>query len=256
LPTADAPITPVPLPMNGDRVDTSVRTLLLVGGSFDPPHKAHVHLPLLAARHLEAKLDEPKGVWIVYIPASRSPHKNQRPHATDAQRTEMLTLATGHLPRCAVWTDETDRAANSGGASYTVDTLRRLRTWLDNHGGEDVRLRLLIGADQAAAFDRWREPGVIVVLAEPLVMQRAEWNPDRAGGAPALTSHPQGFPAGMGDWSRRLLPIPTMDISSTAVRSAIAAGESSAAAKMLDPQVASYITAHGLYRPPGADPLT
>lgn len=244
--------------MVGGRVDPSVRTLLIVGGSFDPPHKAHVHLPLLAARHLEARLDEPKGVWIVYIPASRSPHKDERPHATDTQRIEMLTLATGHLPRCAVWTDELDRAAfgesgasGGGGASYTVDTLRRLRTWLDGHGGGDVRLRLLIGADQAAAFDRWREPQAIIALADPLVMQRA--------GAPAPT-----LPAGLSDWSRRILPIPTMDISSTAVRGALAAGvkgeadeitaeRAAAAAKALDPQVASYIAAHGLYRPPAAD---
>jgi nicotinate (nicotinamide) nucleotide adenylyltransferase len=227
------------LPLIGDRVDPLVRTVLVVGGSFDPPHKAHVHLPLLAARYLETKLDEPKGVWLLYVPAARSPFKQEQPSATDAQRVEMLTLATGHLPRAAVWTDELDRAARAGGgASYTVDTLRRLREWLDTHGGEDVRLRLLIGADQAAAFDRWREAQAVVALAEPLVMARQ-------GG------DSQKFSAALGDWSRRLLPAPTMDVSSTAVRAAVAVGDRPALTKLLDPAVMKVIDRDGLYQPPG-----
>lgn len=228
------PITPPPLPMRGSRVDSSLRTLLLFGGSFDPPHKGHVNLPLLAVRHLERMLDEEKGVWVLFLPAARSPHKNSAPAATDAQRIEMLTLATAHLPRCAIWTDEIDRA-RPGEPSYTVDTLRRLREWLDDHGGDEVRLRLLIGADQAAALDRWREPEAIVALAEPLVMAR------EVGGAAV-------FPAALGEWSRRLLPIPKLDISSTAARAAIASGDAAAIKRTLDAPVADYIKANGLYR--------
>ncbi|HZW06641.1 MAG TPA: adenylyltransferase/cytidyltransferase family protein, partial [Phycisphaerales bacterium] len=124
----ERPITPPPLPMSGDRVDRSVRTVVVYGGSFDPPHKGHVHLPLLAARHLERQLDEEKGVWVLYVPAARSPHKGSGPSATDAQRVEMLSLAVSHLPRFAVWSDELDRSI-PGHPSYTVETLRRLRSW-------------------------------------------------------------------------------------------------------------------------------
>ncbi|MFT3684076.1 MAG: nicotinate-nicotinamide nucleotide adenylyltransferase [Phycisphaerales bacterium] len=237
----NAPITPVPLPTIGEggRVDPSVRTVLVVGGSFDPPHKAHVHLPLMAARHLEARLDEPRGVWLLYVPAARSPFKKDGPRATDAQRIEMLTLATGHLPRCAVWTDEIDRAIG-GAPSYTVDTLRRLREWLDAHGGDEVRVRLLVGADQAAALDRWREAEAVVALAEPLVMARAGDDPSR-------------FPQALGDWTRRLLPTPMMDASSTAVRAAAAAGDFAALAKMLDASVLKVIQRDGLYQPSGSE---
>ena len=220
--------------MSGDRVDRSVRTVLLFGGSFDPPHKGHVHLPLLAARHLERLLDEEKGVWTLYVPAARSPHKAAGPAASDVQRVEMLGLAASHLPRCAVWVDEIDRA--SGGApSYTVDTLRRLRSWLDAHGGEDVRLRLLIGADQAAALNRWREPEAIVALAEPVVMARQV-------GPGAVV-----FPEGLGDWSRRLLPVPMLDASSTAVRAALRSGDEGALKRLLDAPVLAYIRERGLY---------
>lgn len=239
--------------MRGSRVDSSLRTLLLFGGSFDPPHKGHVNLPLLAVRHLERMLDEEKGVWVLFLPAARSPHKNFAPAATDAQRIEMLTLATAHLPRCAIWTDEIDRA-RPGEPSYTVDTLRRLREWLDDHGGDEVRLRLLIGADQAAALDRWREPETIVALAEPLVMARTDPNrPDlcrdqEADRTPDPPNALPTFPASLGDWSRRLLPIPKLDVSSTAVRAAIASSDAAALKRTLDAPVADYIKANGLYR--------
>jgi nicotinate-nucleotide adenylyltransferase len=221
--------------MIGDRIDSSVRTVMLFGGSFDPPHKGHVHLPLLAARHLERLQDEEKGVWILYIPAARSPHKARGPAASDAQRVAMLHLATEHLPRCGVWTDEIDRAAGGAGApSYTVDTLRRLRSWLDDHGGDDVRLRLLIGADQAAALDKWREPEAVVGLADPLVMAR---------------DTTAVFPQGLGDWGRRLLPVAKLDVSSTAVRTALAAGGGGDAVlkRSLDAPVLAYIREHALY---------
>lgn len=223
--------------MRGDRVDPSVRTLLLFGGSFDPPHKGHVSLPLLAARHMERLLDEEKGVWVLYIPAARSPHKLAAPTATDGQRLEMLSLATSHLPRCAVWTDEIDRAT-AGAPSFTVDTLRRLRLWLDDHGGEDVRLRLLIGADQAAALGRWREPEAIVALADPLVMAR-----DAEGDAV-----PPQMPAGLGDWARRMLPTGKLEASSSLVRAALAAGDAGTLKRMLDASVAAFIEREGLYR--------
>lgn len=231
---AESPITPVPLPTVGGRIDQSIKTLLLFGGSFDPPHKGHVHLPLLAVRHLERALDEEKGVWLLYIPAARSPHKETRPTATDAQRIAMLALATEHLPRCTIWTDEIDRA-RSGSPSYTIDTIRRLRSWLDVNGGDEVRIRLLIGADQAAALDRWRDPQAIINLAEPLVMSRP--------GAPK----PSELPQSLGPWDRRVLPIPTLESSSTAVRAAIAARDDAAIKRLLDPQVAAYIAGEGLY---------
>ncbi len=45
------------------------------------------------------------------------------------------------------------REIERSGPTYTVDTLRELRTSL----GTDVPLVLIMGADQFARFDTWRE---------------------------------------------------------------------------------------------------
>ena len=103
--------------------------------------------------------------------------------------------------------------------SYTVDTLRELRT---AHRKDE--LVLLIGADNVAKFDTWREPEEIRRLAQIAVL-------DRAG---AAASH---------QWPvvRRLV-----DISSTDIRARVAAGRS---IRYLTPgSVCDYITAQGFYR--------
>ena len=103
--------------------------------------------------------------------------------------------------------------------SYTVDTLRELRT---AHRKDE--LVLLIGADNVAKFDTWREPEEIRRLAQIAVL-------DRAG---AAASH---------QWPvvRRLV-----DISSTDIRARVAAGRS---IRYLTPDsVCDYITAQGFYR--------
>lgn len=231
--------------MRGEEVDPSVGTVLLFGGSFDPPHKGHVQLPLMAVRHLEQVQGRPRGVFLLFVPAARSPHKQSGPLATDAQRLEMLERATGHLPRCGVWTDELERAHGSAGPSYTIDTVRRLRGWLDAHGGEGVEVRLLIGQDQAEAFDSWRQHETLAAMARPLVFARR-----------SATSKPDG-PARLGRGPQsplaEVVPVGVTDASSSAVRAALAGGTdvcSSEAARMLDPQVLAYIRAAGLYGAP------
>ena len=144
-----------------------MRTVVLFGGSFDPPHRAHAALP----DAVRAALPDAECAWLLYIPAARSPHKQRGPVASDDQRLEMLRLAIKDVAHAAVWTDEVDRAT-SGTPSFTIDTVRRARAWLDASGGTRVTLRLLIGADQAAKFHTWREPRRIIDIAEPLVMLR------------------------------------------------------------------------------------
>jgi len=178
--------------------------VLVFGGSFDPPTTAHIELPAMARDR--AGLD-----WLLYIPAAESPGKGKRPTAAGEDRAAMLRAALEGRERCSVSTIELDRAKLQPGPSYTVDTLRQLHELL----GVGVRLRLLIGADQAATFHSWREPQRVVELAEPLVILRA----------PAET--PEGLWARMaphwsqGDrdaWRSRVLELPTIDASSTQAR--------------------------------------
>lgn len=158
---------PTPLPLMGP-----VRQLVLFGGSFDPPHRAH----LLFARFV---LDRLSGSSLLMVPAARSPHKSAGPRATPEQRIEMLRLGLGDVglsgpdadpgqhSRVGIWTEEVDRA-EAGEPSYWVDTLRAARSLV----GPQTELRFVIGSDQVAAFARWREPHEILRLAAPVVLVR------------------------------------------------------------------------------------
>jgi len=210
--------------------------LVLFGGTFDPPHLGHTALAA-AARDARAP-----GAWLVFVPAARSPHKPAEPSASDADRVEMLERAVEGLPRACVWTDEIDRAA-AGSPSFWVTTLERARRAL----GPETPMRFILGADQAAAFRRWREPDRILELAEPVVLLR-----EPIGTADALERALRD--AGEADrdridaWRARCVETPRSPASSTAVREALARGDTRRAREMLAPGVAAYIAERGLYR--------
>jgi nicotinate-nucleotide adenylyltransferase len=203
--------------------------VLLFGGSFDPPHLAHLKLPLLAMYAIGADA-------LVYIPAAQSPHKKDRPGASALQRVAMLRLMLQDVPKATVLTDEIDRfEASKGEPSYTIDTLTLLRERL----GPDVELRLLIGADQLRVFDKWRQPQRIIELAEPVVMVRP---PETR--ASTLAAVPRMFDAK--PWEKRLIDLPVMDVSATEIRQRIAEGKTIGG--LVHAEVERFIKENGLYR--------
>lgn len=62
------------------------RRRLLFGGTFDPPHRAHLELPRIAADAIGA--DE-----VVYVPAARNPLKEDAEQSAADHRLRMLELA-------------------------------------------------------------------------------------------------------------------------------------------------------------------
>jgi nicotinate-nucleotide adenylyltransferase len=232
--------------------------VILIGGTFDPPHRAHVELPVRARKELELRAGCAGRGVLVYIPAARSPLKVIGPRATDAERVAMLAIALAGVPRAGIWTDEIDRAAARDGAppppSYTVDTVARARAWLDTHACRGAILRLLIGADQAIDFHRWREPQRIIELAEPAVMLRP---PVRTredlvrklrDSACADTEIEQ--------WTSRIVDTGVIDAAATSVRGLLASPPVDLAAlgTLLSPGVIDYITSHRLYGCAGSPP--
>ncbi|MCC7144921.1 MAG: nicotinate (nicotinamide) nucleotide adenylyltransferase [Phycisphaeraceae bacterium] len=203
------------------------QSLIVFGGSFDPPHLAHLRLPLLAMQAVGAD-------GVLYIPSANPPHKRNQTLADASHRLAMLRLALQDQPHAAIWTDELDRAAD-GQPSYTVDTLTRLR----HHLGPQPRLRLLIGSDQLRLFPSWRQYQEIIALAEPLVMVRPPLNRQSL-----LADLPAPLQAEQ--WAARLLELPALDISATDIRRRVAAGQP--INHLVPPAVAAYIAAHGLYR--------
>jgi len=208
---------------------TQYPTILVFGGSFDPPHWAHIELPRQVRRQIGADV-------IAYIPAAQSPHKLDRAPTPPADRLAMLraALSEAEAEEAVILTDELDRA-EAGEPSYTVDTLAALR----ERAAPGASLRLLIGADQVLSFDQWREPARIVELAEPVVMLRP---PETAESLLANLAPSQREP-----WRDRLVEVTPMDVSATEVRRRVAAGEP--ISNLVPPAVARHIHERGLYRP-------
>ncbi len=129
----------------------------ILGGSFDPVHAGHLAIVGAAAARL--KLDR-----ILLVPARRSPLKKEKLTAP-RHRVAMLRIALKgrFLGRVGIDTLELRRKA----PSYTVDTLRGIkRRW------PHVRLFLLLGADAAKDFRRWRRSIEVRRLAEVVVFPR------------------------------------------------------------------------------------
>ncbi len=202
--------------------------VLVFGGTFDPPTRAHAELPPLAAAAIGASR-------LLYVPAAISPHKTDAPPASAAHRLAMLRLIVPEGGE--IDTREIDR----GGPSFMIDTLTSLRAEID----PAVPLRLLIGTDQMAAFDRWHRWREILDLAPPVVMARPGVDVQRALQEMAVRCGPDMA----SQWTERLLELPSMDDSSTRARSRVQVAWSHDS-DVIEP-VSKYISAAGLYRPTG-----
>ena len=137
------------------------------------------------------------------------------------QRIDLVKCAFAGAERVSVSRMEVDRMRNEPDRpSYTVDTLHTLR----EHLPTGVRLRLLIGADQALSLHRWHEPRTIMALAEPLVMRRAGDDESAESLAARIASNWNDGTAGLGpaDWHRRVVDVPLVDASSTEARQLLA----------------------------------
>lgn len=199
------------------------RRPLVFGGSFDPPHVAHVSLPRHVAKAIGADV-------VLYVPAGRAPHKLDVEQTDPRHRLAMLRLALADESRALVLDDEVERVAD-GRPSYTVDTLEALVPRLH----PAAKMCLLIGMDQVGIFESWYRWERVVELAEPAVMRRPTLE---VSSPPPEELSPE--------WERRVVDVPQTAVSSTEVRRRVAAGESIDA--LVHPAVAAYIHEHGLYR--------
>jgi nicotinate-nucleotide adenylyltransferase len=208
------------VPIKHDRI-------LIFGGTFDPPHRAHVELPPRIARQEGC-------TRLLYVPAALNPLKVNSPPTEASHRLEMLQRALADVPNAEISTIELERE----GPSYTIDTLEELQ----DRYSEDTELRLLIGADQAIEFHRWKDWQRILKLAQPVVMLRPPW--DREQFEKELMKHYS--PEQVRQWLSYTIDVPAIDVSSSIIRERIASnGDLS---DLLPEEVASYILEHGLYR--------
>ena len=197
-------------------------TVGIFGGSFDPIHDGHIRLARYVLDHTD--LDE---VWLMVSPLN--PLKPQGYVATDEQRLEMARIAVADIPGIRV----SDFEFSLPIPSYTYNTLTKLKETYP-----DIDFRLIIGGDNWASFDRWRNPRQILDEFGLIVYPR----PGETLTIPPSLPHP-------------LPPItllknaPQMPVSSTEIRHLLRSPLPAASSQSLPlpPSVLSYIRAHSLY---------
>jgi nicotinate-nucleotide adenylyltransferase len=198
----------------------------LLGGSFDPPHNAHLAVAqaVLAARRLER---------VDLLVSGQSPHKDGKTNHADVQhRLAMARIAAEGLEGIGVEDCETRRS----GRSYTVDTLRGLT---QQH--PDNRYTFIIGGDMLADLPNWKEPQEVFALADIIPVFR----PGHTEEVFEELKHKLGV--GQAEQLKKnTVEMPLMDISSTKIRNAAATGES--IKQWVPAAVRAYIHANRLYR--------
>ena len=126
----------------------------LFGGTFDPPHEAHVAASLLAMKRLD--LDR---VWWLVTPGN--PLKDTRGLAPLEQRI-VAARALVHHPRIEI----SDLEAQIG-TPYTYETIAYLR-----HHCTGVHFVWIMGADNLRTFHRWQNWRRIAALVPIAVVDR------------------------------------------------------------------------------------
>lgn len=193
----------------------------LLGGSFDPIHNAHLQLAHSACTELA--LD---AVW--FIPAGQ-PWQREPLAASAQQRWEMVNLAIAGLPGLRACDIEIRRE----GPSYTIDTVRALRT-----AHPDTAFTFILGADQLRNLPTWNDWREIVALVDLAAARRPGYD----------DSAPPELLAALAAHGHRLhrLAMPEIDLSATRVRERIARGLPLDA--LVPAAVAHYIARHRLYQ--------
>lgn len=193
--------------------------IALFGGSFNPPHVCHV----LAATWVLSTRDVEQ-VW--FLPTFQ--HAFGKDLAPFDARCAMVERAVAPLGERAL----VSRVESELGAvSRTIDTLEHLMAQHPEH-----TFSLVVGSDILLETSQWKEFDRLLTLAELHVVGRA--------GVPG-----QG---GAADEERFALFLP--DISSTAVRERLRAGDLAWVRRLVPRTVVDYIEEHGLYGLRGPEP--
>ena len=161
--------------------------IILYGGTFDPLHIGH----LVVANEVHAAFRPDR---FIFMPAAHSPLKSRHAVATDEERLKMLTLGIAELGFGEVSTFELERR----GQSYTYDTVKYLAE-------SDPDIYVVIGTDQYDQLHNWYRIDELHQMCTFIVVNRSvEYQQVEE----AVSFH-----------------IPRIDVSSTEIRTRLAAGK-------------------------------
>lgn len=135
---------------------------LVYGGSFNPPHLAHIELPFLVIG--EFNLDE-----VIYLPASgyHAFKKKMVDELGIFHRNNLLEIALGNSNKKKYTIDyyEVNSSIENKKNTYTYDSLVELRK-------EYGELRLLMGMDNYNVIEKWYKWEKLLEEFNPVIMSR------------------------------------------------------------------------------------
>jgi nicotinate-nucleotide adenylyltransferase len=130
----------------------------IYGGTFNPVHLGH----LLVAQAAMEELGLDK---LFFVPAAQSPFKTENEMAPAQIRLQLLRLALAGKTNCEIDEQEIKR----GGISYAIKTVRDYAKRFPN-----AKLFYLIGADNVATLNKWKDANELAKLAEFVAIPRPD----------------------------------------------------------------------------------
>lgn len=204
-------------------------TICVMGGSFDPPTRAHLALMTAAVDALQAD----RGIFApssqAYVEKKRGKQKRMDPVLPEKVRQEMLAAMCAEDRRLQVDPLE----FGSDGQGRTFDTMAAIQ-----EAHPQAELWFIAGGDKLSVISRWHRSEEFLQRFHILAASRAGTAPEEAILAnPLLCRYRE---------RSRILPVPEdiLDISSTQVRQLLREGDQAAAA-MVHPAVWQMLLAEG-----------
>ena len=172
----------------------------LLGGTFNPIHRAHVQMAEIARD--EAALD-----LVLLMVAADPPHKRVDEDVPAHERFRLTQLAIAGKERLIASNQEIVR----GGKSYTLLTLQELTKQYP-----DAEISIIIGSDTLSDLPNWYHPEEVLKIASVLCVPRVGIDQNDTATAEMLREH---YGARV-----RLLSAKAEVIASTEIRKRLTAG--------------------------------
>ena len=193
-----------------------MKRTLLYFGSFNPVHRGHIALA-------EYAIATDIADQVILIVSPQNPHKQLADLAAEFSRYEMCTAAC----QASKYPEQILVSAvefTLPRPSYTIDTLR----FLSENFGDKMSFSILMGADNIARCDQWKEYEQILASYPIFVYPRPGYQVDK-----------------FTDRLTYLADAPLFDFSATDVRNALSAGQP--ISEMVCPEVERYIKSNKLW---------
>ncbi len=200
---------------------SAAKRIGVLGGTFDPPHCAHLALAKTVRKALNL-------ARLLFVPAADPPHKRGKRHTPASARLDMLKLALAGQAGMGLSRLDVDRP----GPQFSLDTMKLLRA-----AHPDARFWFVMGADSLRDLPDWHRPLELVSLCRLAVVPR-----------PGVCVRPDMHEAALPGLERRVdivdcapLPHASHDIVERLRRGEDVSG-------LVPPAVLDYIVAKGLYQ--------